>query len=97
MDDTNDITIICERYTSTTFKGWTDGPKYVFDTTNLADKVELDRIVSVFTVRNEEALKIEMDRIVPGSAGTYYFINDERMAGVAKKFRPDLDIRLLLL
>lgn len=93
----NDKTIACERYTSTTFKSWTDGPKYVFDTNNLADKVELDRIVSVFTVRNEETLRIEMDRIVLGSVGTYYFINDERMAGVAKNIRPDLDIRLLVL
>ncbi len=93
----DDVMIICERYTPTTFKTWTDGPKYVFDTNNLADLVELDKIVSVFTIRNEETMKIEMDRIVPGSAGTYYFINDERMAGVAKRIRPDLDIRLLLL
>lgn len=93
----NDVTIVCEQYTPTTFNSWADGPKYVFDTNNLSDKVELDKIVSVFTVRNEEILKIEMDRIVYGSVGTFYFINDERMAGIAKKYRSDLDIRLLLL
>lgn len=93
----NDVTILCERYTPTTFNTWTDGPNYVFDTNNLSDKVELDRVVSVFTARNEETLRVEMERIVPGSAGTFYFINDERMAGIAKRFRPDLDIRLLLL
>ncbi len=93
----NDVTIVCEQYTPTTFNSWTDGPKYVFDTNNLSDKVELDKIVSVFTVRNEEILKVEMDRIVYGSVGIFYFINDERMAGIAKKYRSDLDIRLLLL
>ena len=94
MDDT---TIACEQYTSLTFKGWTDGPKYVFDTNDLSDKVDLDRIVSVFTVRSEDGLKIEMDRILFGSVGTFYFINDEHMAGIAKRLRPDLDIRLLVL
>lgn len=90
-------TIVCEKYTPTTFNSWTDGPKYVFDTNNLSDKVELDRIVAVFTIKTEEMLKIELDRIVRGSVGTFYFINDERMAGIAKDLRSDLDVRLLLL
>lgn len=93
----DDVTIVCERYTPTTFKTWTDGPKYVFDTNNLADLVELDRIVSVFTIRSEEVLRIELGHVVLEAPGTFYFIDDERMAGVAKQFRPDLDIRLLIL
>ena len=93
----NDITIACERYTPVTFNGWTDGPKYVFDTNNLADRVNLDRIVSVFTARNEETLRIELDRFVLEAVGTFYFIDDELMAGVAKALRPDLDVRLLIL
>ena len=93
----NKLTIVCERYTPTTFNSWTDGPKYIFDTNNLSDKVRLECIVSVFTVKSEDTMKAELDRFVLESVGTFYFIDDERMAGIAKQLRPDLDIRLLIL
>lgn len=93
----NDMTIVCERYTPMTFNSWTDGPKYIFDTNDLSDKVNLERIVSVFTVKSESALKADLNGFVLESVGTFYFIDDERMAGVAKALRPDLDIGLLVL
>lgn len=93
----NDVTIVCERYTPMTFNSWTDGPKYIFDTNNLSDKVNLERIVSVFTAKSEDIMKAELDRFALESVGTFYFIDDERMAGIAKRLRPDLDVRLLIL
>ena len=51
----------------------------------------------MFTVKSEDTMKAELDRFVLESVGTFYFIDDERMAGIAKQLRPDLDIRLLIL
>lgn len=92
-----DKTIVCEQYTPTTFNGWTDGPKYLFDTNNLSDKVNLDLILSTFTIKSEHTMKTELGRFALNFIGTLYFINDERMAGIAKTLRPDMDVRLVIL
>lgn len=85
-----------EVYTTTTFRSWTDGPKCIIDTMNLADTLNLDGVSSVMTAPSELALRTELDGFLHNDVSTFYLLNDVDAARLAMSIRPDLDIRLVM-
>lgn len=86
--------VVCEQYTRTALCGWTDGPKYVFDT--ICFTFEGDCEYTVLTVQPGQ-LESYLQHFAPRSVATIYFIDDRPSAERAKTLRPDLDVRLLVI
>jgi hypothetical protein len=84
-----------EQYQRTTFKSWTDGPKYLFDLQNVAlPQEELADVKQVYAnVRVEDVKKLLEQH--PTTVGTFYVLGSLKEFMQVVDVRPDLDVRLL--